>query len=129
MNTNPLAQSPMHRIRCIAVASLLVAGGASHAQTYGPQDEGRRFSDGSRVVCEDVEVRRATSDPNRIGGTAAGAVIGGLVGSQIGSGSGRDVATIGGAIAGGAIGRQVQGNRQESRGDRVVETRCQRVWR
>ena len=117
------------RMRLIALAASVLMAGSVHAQNYGPEDEGRRFSDGSRVVCKEVEVRRASSDPNRIGGTAAGAVIGGIVGSQIGSGSGRDAATIGGAIAGGAIGRKVQGDRQESRGDRDVETRCERVWR
>ncbi len=128
MNTN--------RIRTLAIATVaLCAMGAAHAQTsartvvYGPEDEGRRFGDGSRVVCTDVEVRRADADPNRVAGTATGAVIGGVVGSQVGSGSGRDLATIGGAIAGGAIGRNVQGNRQEARGDRVVEKRCERVWR
>ncbi|WP_331488039.1 glycine zipper 2TM domain-containing protein [Luteimonas kalidii] len=117
-------------IHAIAIATLgLAAAGTVHAQTYGPQDEGRRFDDGSRVVCEDVEVQRSGGDPNRIAGTAAGAVIGGVVGSQVGSGSGRDLATIGGAIAGGAVGRKVQGDRQESRGDRIVEQRCERVWR
>lgn len=116
----------------IALAPLVLAAAGAHAQSgtrYGPEDEGRRFNDGSRVVCENVEVRRNSSDPNRIGGTAAGAVIGGLVGNQIGDGRGRDLATVGGAVAGGAIGRKVQGDRQEARGDRIVETRCERVWR
>jgi len=101
----------------------------SNSRVYGPEDEGRRFEDGSRVVCKDVEVQRGTKDPNRIAGTATGAVIGGLLGNQIGSGSGRKAATVGGAIAGGAIGRNVQGNRQEDRGERIVERRCERVWR
>jgi len=116
----------------IVLAPLVLAAAGAHAQSgtrYGPEDEGRRFNDGSRVVCENVEVRRNSSDPNRIGGTAAGAVIGGLVGNQIGDGRGRDLATVGGAVAGGAIGRKVQGDRQEARGDRIVETRCERVWR
>ena len=119
----------MKRFHSIATACVLtIAGaGAANAQTnYGPEDEGRRFSDGTRVICEETEVARSTSDPNRLGGTAAGAVIGGLLGSQIGSGSGRTAATVAGAVAGGAVGRNVQGNRQENRGDRVMETRC---WR
>lgn len=124
---------PIHTVAITAIA--LCAMGMAHAQsgtrtiTYGPEDEGRRFADGSRVVCTDVELRRADGDPNRVAGTATGAVIGGILGSQVGSGSGRDLATIGGAIAGGAVGRNVQGNRQEARGDRVVEQRCERVWR
>ena len=34
-----------------------------------------------------------------------------------------------GAVAGGAIGRKVQGDSQEKKGDRVVERRCERVYR
>ena len=115
--------------RLLVLGTRLAASSVAGAQTYGPRDEGRKFNDGSRVVCEDVEVQRAGGDPNRVAGTAAGAVIGGLVGNQIGSGSGRKLATVGGAVAGGAIGRNVQGNSQESRGDRIVETRCERVYR
>ena len=130
------------RLHHIAIASALsiAAAGCAHSQTpvrsqanvpmqgqtYSAQDEGRTFADGTRVICDDVEVARDTSDPNRIAGTAAGAVIGGLVGNQVGSGSGRRAATVGGAVAGGAIGRQVQGNRQETQGERVIERRC---WR
>ena len=117
-----------HRLIAIVFSSLALAGTAA-AQTYGPADEGRRFNDGSRVVCKNVEVQRSTRDPNRIGGTVAGAEIGGLVGNQVGSGNGRKLATVGGAVAGGAIGRKVQGDRQAARGDRVVERRCERVYR
>jgi Predicted outer membrane lipoprotein len=118
-----------HKFAALLAVPMSLAMVSASAQSYGPQDEGRRFSDGSRVVCEKVEVRRSSGDPNRIAGTAAGAIIGGLVGNQIGGGNGKKVATVGGAVAGGAIGRQVQGNSQESKGERVVETRCQRVYR
>src|SRR5207253_10642863 len=40
----------------------------------------------------------------------AGAVIGGVLGHQIGSGRGRDVATAGGAVAGGALGANIGRN-------------------
>ena len=102
---------------------------AAAAQTYGPEDEGRRFNDGSKVVCKNVEVQKNSRDPNRVAGTAIGAVVGGLLGNQVGSGSGKKVATVGGAVAGGAIGRKVQGNSQEDKGDRIVERRCERVYR
>lgn len=45
------------------------------------------------------------------GGTAGivgGAVVGGLLGNQIGKGSGRAVATVGGAVAGGYAGNEIQ---------------------
>ncbi|WP_284615306.1 beta/gamma crystallin-related protein [Aquabacterium humicola] len=37
----------------------------------------------------------------------AGAVIGGILGHQVGGGSGKQIATVGGAVAGGAIGARV----------------------
>src|ERR1035437_5712967 len=42
-----------------------------------------------------------------VGGAIAGAVIGGILGHQVGAGRGNDLATVGGAIAGGAVGAQV----------------------
>lgn len=95
----------MTRTQPLLLTALLLLPGLAFAQAYGPRDEGRRFDDGSRVVCRNVEVQRNSNDPNRIAGTATGAVIGGL------------------------IGRNVQGNRQEARGDRIVERQCERVWR
>jgi uncharacterized protein YcfJ len=40
-------------------------------------------------------------------GTAGGAVVGGVIGSQFGSGTGNTAATIGGAVVGGYIGNQL----------------------
>jgi len=107
--------------------SLLALAGVAQAQTYGPQDEGRRFNDGTVVRCHKVEVQKNSKDPNRIAGTAAGAVVGGLIGNQIGGGKGKTLATVGGAVAGGATGRYIQGRSQQNNGDRVVETVCERT--
>lgn len=54
----------------------------------------------------------AAGRPN-VGGALAGAVIGGILGHQVGGGSGRDVATAGGVIAGAAIGANVNRDRGE----------------
>lgn len=116
----------MKASKLILCAGLLSIATAATAQTYGPKDEGRRFNDGTRVVCSNVEVQKNTKDPNRIAGTATGAVIGGLLGNQIGGGKGKKLATVGGAVAGGAAGRTIQGNRQIDNGDRVVEKQCVR---
>jgi len=115
--------------RILLSLGLLSLMPAAAAQTYGPEDEGRRFGDGSKIECRNVEVQKNSRDPNRVAGTAIGAVVGGLLGNQVGSGSGKKAATVGGAVAGGAIGRKVQGNNQETKGDRVVERRCERVYR
>ena len=120
----------MNTSRLVLSLGLLSVMSAAAAQSsyYGPEDEGRRFSDGSKVECRNVEVQKNTRDPNRVAGTAIGAVVGGLLGNQVGSGNGKKVATVGGAVAGGAIGRKVQGDSQENKGDRVVERRCERVY-
>lgn len=119
----------MNRFRSFTGAAVLslAAFGTAHAQTYGPQDEGRRFNDGSRVVCEDVEVQRAGGDPNRVAGTAAGAVIGGLVGNQVGGGNGRKLATAAGATAGGFIGNRVDRNHVGGRVVERVDRQCRTV--
>ena len=49
--------------------------------------------------------RRTANVPAAI----AGAVIGGILGHQVGSGTTRDIATVGGAVAGGALGSQIGG--------------------
>lgn len=72
-----------------------------------------------REVCEDVQVQvqvpaqppqgqARSNDPNRLLGSAAGAIVGGLLGNQIGGGSGKKIATVAGAIGGGLAGREVQ---------------------
>jgi outer membrane lipoprotein SlyB len=42
-------------------------------------------------------------------GAAGGAVVGGLLGNQVGDGRGKDLATIAGAIGGAVVGNQVEG--------------------
>lgn len=59
-----------------------------------------------REVCENVVVQRQapTRDPHSVVGTAAGAIVGGLLGNQVGGGSGKKIATVAGAIGGGLAG-------------------------
>ena len=61
--------------------------------------------------CRNVPVARTqpASDANRLGGTILGGVVGGLLGSQVGGGRGRDVAIAAGAVTGGVIGREAAG--------------------
>jgi surface antigen len=64
-------------------------------------------------------------DGNQQAGTVIGAVAGGLLGSQIGRGSGSVAATVLGAIAGGAIGSrigQVMDNQDRMRTAYALET-------
>jgi uncharacterized protein YcfJ len=82
-----------------------------------------------REVCEDVPVTRKApvKDEHKIAGTAIGAVVGGLLGNQIGGGSGKKVATVAGAAAGGYAGNKVQGNMQDKDTYTTTERRCHTV--
>jgi outer membrane lipoprotein SlyB len=42
-------------------------------------------------------------------GVVAGGIVGGLLGNQVGDGTGRDLATVAGAIGGGYAGKQIEG--------------------
>jgi uncharacterized protein YcfJ len=53
-----------------------------------------------------VERQQVSGDRN-VGGAVAGALIGGVLGHQVGGGRGKDLATVGGAVAGGVIGSNV----------------------
>ena len=61
--------------------------------------------------CGNVEsVRTITTRAEGSGlGAAGGAVVGGLLGNQIGGGSGRQLATVAGAIGGAVAGNQIEG--------------------
>lgn len=48
-------------------------------------------------------------------GVIGGAVIGGLLGNQIGGGNGKKIATVGGAVAGGYAGNEVEKRNKSSR--------------
>ncbi len=61
-----------------------------------------------------------------VGGAIAGAVSGGILGHQVGSGRGNDIATVGGAVAGGAIGANVGRNKSNDAYGRDVR-RCETV--
>jgi uncharacterized protein YcfJ len=64
------------------------------------------------------------SEPN-VGGAIAGALIGGILGHQVGGGFGKDVATAGGAVAGGVIGSRV-GNTESAPSTHDVR-RCETI--
>jgi uncharacterized protein YcfJ len=123
----------------IAVASLVtVIAPAAHAaydrygnyyndrvDSRGYRDEARViesrpvYASGDRQECYNTRTGRYEDRPdvkNRVGaGAAVGAVAGGVLGHQVGSGRGNDAATIGGALLGGLIGNRVENDRREDR--------------
>ncbi|MGT2494817.1 glycine zipper 2TM domain-containing protein [Cupriavidus basilensis] len=65
---------------------------------------GRCFMAGSRSI-EPVTTQENSSG---VLGTVIGGVAGGLLGHQVGEGTGNTIATIGGAVAGGLAGNQIE---------------------
>jgi len=71
---------------------------------------------------EEVTVQVDPKDDNAIAGTAAGAVIGGVVADKISDDN--DLATAAGAAAGAFFGRRAQLRRQENNTITTIERRC-----
>jgi len=84
----------------------------------------------SRQVCNDEAITQqvAVRDEKRIAGTAIGAVVGGVLGNQVGGGDGKKIATAVGAIGGGYAGSKVQKGMQERNTETVIEERCGTVY-
>lgn len=78
-----------------------------------------------RCWVEREQVMQDRSKTN-VPATIAGAVIGGILGHQVGGGRGNDLATVGGAIAGGAVGASVGRNIGQQPTTRDVQ-RCNTV--
>lgn len=75
---------------------------------------------------EQVAQDQRSSNAN-VPGAIAGAVIGGILGHQVGGGRGKDLATVGGVIAGGAVGANIGngGGQPQARGQDIQ--RCTSV--
>jgi uncharacterized protein YcfJ len=70
----------------------------SHAQTYAQADTGYRND------VRQTTYQQPAPQANSPIGIATGAVVGGLLGSQVGGGNGRTLATVAGAVGGGYLG-------------------------
>lgn len=103
--------------------------GPAPQQAYAPEPEVER-APAPRTVVKSKPVQVAAAEPKWCGncgniesvraikhraqgsglGAAGGAVLGGLLGNQIGGGHGRQLATVAGAVGGAVVGNQVEGN-------------------
>lgn len=106
----------------------LVGGGPDYAEVLAVQPVNETIKT-PRQECKDVAVtrQRPVQDQHRVVGTAIGAIAGGLLGNQVGGGSGKKIATVAGAVGGGYAGNQVQGNMQSRDTYTTTETRCKTV--
>lgn len=79
-----------------------------------------------RQDCHDEQVThtRAPKDSNRLAGTGLGAVVGGLLGHEVGGGNGKVLATVAGAAAGGYAGNKIEQKMQAGNTYTANEQRC-----
>lgn len=84
----------------------------------------------AREVCNDEAVTEQVSvkDEKRIAGTAIGALVGGVLGNQVGGGDGKKLATAAGAVAGGFAGNEIQHRMQKGNTETTLEERCGTVY-
>lgn len=111
-----------------AVATYSLVGGPEYAEVLAVKPIKETIKT-PRQVCEDVTVTRQkpVKDQHQIAGTAIGAVVGGLLGNQVGGGTGKKIATVAGAVGGGYAGNKVQENMQAGDTYTTTETRCDTV--
>jgi uncharacterized protein YcfJ len=79
-----------------------------------------------RQECHDEQVTRTKTpkDTNRLAGTGLGAVVGGLLGHEVGGGNGKILATVAGAAAGGYAGNKIEEKVQKGNTYTTTEQRC-----
>src|ERR1700674_2720215 len=104
-----------------AAIGALILGGCAYPQ--GARDYRGYEVRGEQSVRFGVveSVREVSINPHETGvGTAGGAVLGGLAGSNVGGGNGQIAGAIGGAILGGIIGQNIEKSANERRGVEVT---------
>jgi len=110
-----------------------------------PAPEPVQVAEAKPAVCKSCgvveSIREVTTRAEGSGvGAAGGAVLGGLLGNQVGGGHGRQLATVAGAIGGAVVGNQVEGSVRASRSyaitvrmnngaTRTVSEASQPAWR
>ena len=99
-----------------------VASAAAPAHAAPVRETPRRAPAPERVaaVCGNCGVIESVREINTRAegsgvGAAGGAIVGGLLGNQVGSGHGRQLATVAGAIGGAVAGNQIEGRVKASR--------------
>jgi outer membrane lipoprotein SlyB len=104
----------------LAASALAIAGGCA---SYAPEDYSYREARSVESVAygriESVRPVRLNEDHAGVG-TAAGAVIGGLAGSELGRGAGGAVTTILGAIGGGLAGNAIEHSATQQNGAEIL---------
>lgn len=111
-----------------ADAGVSADAGPKYAKVVGVEPV-RSTVNNPKQVCHDETVTQTAppKDQHRIAGTAIGAVVGGLLGNQVGGGKGKTLATVAGAVGGGYAGNRIEASRQHGQVTSTVERKCSTV--
>jgi outer membrane lipoprotein SlyB len=97
----------------MAAAMIVACGPMDYRQSDGPSYYPVQFG-----IVEAIDYVQRDSGTTGAG-ALIGAIAGGVIGHQIGSGTGNTVATIAGAIGGGLVGNQVERGRRDNEDFRI----------
>lgn len=97
------------KLIAVAAASVAVLGGCASSMSGGAysREQARQVQEVQMGVVESVRHVKIEGTKSPVG-TGAGAVVGGIAGSNIGAGKGSTVGTILGAVAGGVAGSMIE---------------------
>ncbi len=97
------------KLMAVAVVSVAVLDGCASSMSGGAytREQARQVQEVKMAVVESVRHVKIEGTKTPVG-TGAGAIIGGIAGSNVGGGKGSTVATILGAVAGGMAGSAIE---------------------
>jgi outer membrane lipoprotein SlyB len=101
-----LAASFVYATALCAAVNVHAADGASQQRPAAVRAALASLCDGCALV-KDVRTEQRKGQGSGLG-AVGGAVVGGLLGHQVGGGSGKTLLTVGGAVAGGVAGNEIE---------------------
>jgi uncharacterized protein YcfJ len=135
INYRVVSMSKSFVIGAVAGAIVVTAGGATAGYKMYSAAHSANVLSAKAVThklkiphkeCHDETIThtKPVKDRERLLGTGLGAVVGGLLGHQVGGGSGKTLATVAGAAAGGYAGNKIQQKTQQGDTYTTTEQRC-----
>jgi outer membrane lipoprotein SlyB len=95
----------LHAVAATPAAPTAASAPAAKASAPSPRELAKLCAECGLVQAVTTETRKGKASGV---GAVGGAVLGGVLGNQVGGGTGKTVATVGGAAAGGLIGNEIE---------------------
>ena len=100
-------------VRLMFTAALLVFAGMAGAQTDKMTNANMKWSEDCAKCGVVTQIEKVSDAKSGTGGAVIGAVAGGLLGNQVGGGTGKTVATVVGVAGGAYAGKKIaEGNKE-----------------